>query len=87
MPRISEFYGILIRMYYSDHGIPHIHAKCGGEEASFAIETGEMIKKGEIPHKKKRMVQKWIKIHKSELMANWQKVSSGEEPRKIEPLQ
>ena len=51
MPSISEFYGILIRMYYSDHGILHIHARCGGEGASFAIETGEMIE-GKMPHKK-----------------------------------
>ena len=87
MPKISEFYGILIYMYYDDHGIPHIHARCGGEDASFAIETGEMIKKGEIPYKKRRMVQKWIKMHKSELMSNWEKVSSDEQPRRIEGLQ
>ena len=86
MPRISEFYGILIRMYYSDHGIPHIHARCGGEDASFAIETGEMIE-GKMPHKKERMVREWIEMHKSELMTNWQMVSSGKTPRKIEPLQ
>ena len=86
MPRISEFYGILIRMYYGDHGIPHIHARCGGEDASFAIETGEMIE-GKMPHKKERMVREWIKMHKSELMTNWQMVSSGKTPHKIEPLQ
>ena len=26
MPRISEFYGIVIWMYWKDHNPPHIHA-------------------------------------------------------------
>jgi hypothetical protein len=26
MPRISEFYGIAIAMYYAEHGLPHFHA-------------------------------------------------------------
>ena len=86
MPKISEFYGILIRMYYEDHGIPHIHAKYGDEEASFAIETGKLLK-GEFPLSKERMVRKWIKMHKRDLVENWQITSAGKMPRKIEPLQ
>ncbi|WP_407635395.1 DUF4160 domain-containing protein [Marinobacter nauticus] len=30
MPTISEFFGILIRMYYDDHNPPHFHAYYGG---------------------------------------------------------
>jgi hypothetical protein len=29
MPRISEFFGIVIAMYYNDHVPPHFHAKRG----------------------------------------------------------
>jgi hypothetical protein len=29
MPRISEFYGILVYMYYRDHAPPHFHAIYG----------------------------------------------------------
>ena len=29
MPRISEFYGIVVEMYWSDHNPPHFHAKYG----------------------------------------------------------
>ena len=73
-------------MFYGEsHGKPHIHAEYGDEIASFAIETGEMIK-GKIPRKKKRMVREWIGIHKNELMAGWQMVSSGKTPPKIKPL-
>ena len=86
MPKISEFYGIIILMYYDEsHGKPHIHAKYGGERAVFAIETGELLV-GKIPHNKERMVRKWIKIHKSELMVDWKMASSNETLLKIEPL-
>jgi len=34
MPRISEFYGIAIAMYYAEHGVPHFHALYAGQEAS-----------------------------------------------------
>jgi hypothetical protein len=27
MPRISEFFGIVIRMFYNDHWPPHFHAE------------------------------------------------------------
>ena len=29
MPELSRFYGIVIRMYYDDHGPPHFHAYYG----------------------------------------------------------
>jgi phosphomannomutase len=29
MPRISAFYGIVIAMYFDDHGPPHFHARYG----------------------------------------------------------
>ncbi|MCC8376515.1 DUF4160 domain-containing protein [Photorhabdus bodei] len=43
MPTISEFFGILIRMYYDDHNPLHFHAYFhayyGGHEAIISIET------------------------------------------------
>ena len=29
MPELSRFYGIVIRMYFDDHGPPHFHAYYG----------------------------------------------------------
>lgn len=46
MPAISRFYGIVIRMYFSDHAPPHFHAVYSGEEAVVAIATGEVIRGG-----------------------------------------
>ncbi len=37
MPEISRFFGIVIAIYWKDHGIPHFHAKYGGYRASFSI--------------------------------------------------
>jgi hypothetical protein len=39
MPRISEFFGIVIAMYYNDHAPPHFHAKYAEHEATFSIDT------------------------------------------------
>jgi pimeloyl-ACP methyl ester carboxylesterase len=48
VPTISRFYGIVIRMYFSDHAPPHFHAVYSGDEAVVAIETGEVIR-GALP--------------------------------------
>lgn len=39
MPRISEFYGIVIEMYWSDHNPPHFHAKYAEHRAEIDIRT------------------------------------------------
>jgi hypothetical protein len=38
MPRISEFFGIVIEMFWNDHGTPHFHAKYAEFKASIAID-------------------------------------------------
>ena len=64
MPILSMFYGIVVRMYFFDdkqHHLPHVHAEYSGEEAVFAITTGDVIT-GELPSSKTRLVQAWIEI-------------------------
>jgi hypothetical protein len=50
MPVIARFYGIVIKMYFSqsEHGVPHFHAIYGEFNGVFAIETLEMIE-GDLP--------------------------------------
>ena len=50
MPTISEFFGILIRMYYDDHNPPHFHAYYGEHEAIILIETLEIVDALVVPH-------------------------------------
>ncbi|WP_375327006.1 DUF4160 domain-containing protein [Candidatus Tisiphia endosymbiont of Nemotelus uliginosus] len=44
MPRICEFFGILIYMYYEDHFSAHFHAIYGEYEALIEIKTCCIIK-------------------------------------------
>ena len=37
MPEVSRFYGIVIRMYFREHGPAHFHAEYGGAEAVVGI--------------------------------------------------
>jgi Domain of unknown function (DUF4160) len=43
VPRISEFYGIAIAMYYAEHGVPHFHGLYAGQDASIAIDSLEIL--------------------------------------------
>jgi len=72
MPRICEFYGIVIAMYWTDHPPPHFHAIYGEHDAQVSISTGEVIG-GELPRRAQRLVSEWAQLHRDELMENWDK--------------
>ena len=46
VPRICEFYGIVIEMYFADHPPPHFHARYVSREATIVIATGEVLAGG-----------------------------------------
>ncbi len=81
MPELSRFYGIVVAMYIGDHNPPHVHARYAEQDASFSIETGEMIQ-GKLPPRAVTMVQDWITINRSELLLIWE----SQEFRKLNPL-
>jgi hypothetical protein len=88
MPTISMFYGIVIYLYFFDderHGLPHVHARYQGQEASFSIHDGKILA-GDIPLAKVRLVQAWIEIHREELLADWELAVNGEPPFPVDPL-
>ena len=74
MPVIARFYGILIKMYFSqsEHGIPHFHAIYGEYNAVFAIETLEMLE-GDLPSRAQQLVREWGELYKRELHDMWSK--------------
>jgi len=85
MPRISEFYGIAIAMYYAEHGIPHFHALYAGRDASIVIETLEVLG-GSLPERALRLVREWATLHRAELEADWQRARDGQPLDRIPPL-
>ena len=88
MPTISMFYGILIKLYFYDdkkHSEPHIHAEYGEQQASIAIQDGQILS-GCLPAPKMKLVQAWIEIHKEDLLADWKLAVEGETVFKIDPL-
>jgi hypothetical protein len=85
MPRISEFFGIVIWMYYKDHQPPHFHAVYGGEEALFLIGTGELYE-GHLSRRTMRLVQEWEELHRAELQAAWELARQQQPLPSIAPL-
>ena len=85
-PRICEFRGIVIGMYFDEHGVPHFHAAYGGEEASVAIETVTIID-GALPGRIQRVLREWADLHREELMTNWTRARNGKPLLPIDPLE
>ena len=86
MPEVSRFFGIVIRMYYDDHGTPHFHAKYGEQEAMISIQPIRVVK-GKLPKRGLSMVLEWAALHQEELLENWRLAESEKELSKIDPLE
>jgi len=72
MPVIARFYGIAIKMYFSqsEHGVPHFHAIYGEYNGVFDIQTLEMIE-GDLPVRAHRLVKEWGEQYRQELLRMW----------------
>ncbi len=72
MPILSNFYGILIKMYFqqSEHNPPHIHAIYGEYTGSIKIENGELIE-GDLPIRALKLVQEWLQLNKTQVLEVW----------------
>ena len=68
------------------HHIPHIHAYYQDRKAVYSLDPIELIA-GELPRKQQRLVEAWMEIYQEELMINWNLAITGEQIRKIPPLQ
>jgi hypothetical protein len=85
MPRISQFFGLVITMYYNDHNPPHFHVRYAENEASVIIETLEILA-GRLPRRALAMVLEWAALHRAELQANWERAREGQPLERIVPL-
>lgn len=85
MPEISRFYGIIIKMYFSEHNPPHFHAEYQGSKAEYDIRTLESLV-GKLPNRANALVLEWASQHRDELMKNWDKARIPVVLEKIKPL-
>jgi hypothetical protein len=85
MPEIARFLGIVIGMFFNEHGVPHFHAVYGEYEVTVEIETGTLH--GEFPTRALRLVLEWAQLHKQELLEDWQLARQGQPLKRIAPLE
>ncbi len=85
MPRISEFYGIVIEMHWDDHWPPHFHATHAEYNAAIAID-GQQVLKGRLPPGVLSKVRKWAALHEEELLVNWELARGNQPLNPIAPL-
>jgi len=83
MPVISNFYGIIIKIYFaqSEHNPPHIHALYGEYMSAINIATGKVLE-GDLPNKALKLVIEWLDLHRDDLMKIWE----TQEFKKLPPL-
>ena len=73
MPIISQFYGIIVRMYFlqSEHNPPHIHTIYGEFVAVISINDGKILF-GTLPTKAYNLVKEWLTMYREELLNMWE---------------
>jgi hypothetical protein len=85
MPELSRFFGIIIRMFYSDHEPAHFHAIYGEYEALIEVDTLAVFR-GSLPRRALALVLEWATLHRDELREDWRRSRAGETLNQIEPL-
>ncbi|HEX7408111.1 MAG TPA: DUF4160 domain-containing protein [Candidatus Binatia bacterium] len=85
MPELSRFLGIVITMFYREHGPPHFHASYGDFDIEVSIRDGVVA--GQFPKRALRLVLEWYDLHKDELLENWDLAAQRKPLRRIPPLE
>ncbi|MEW5893911.1 MAG: DUF4160 domain-containing protein [Pseudomonadota bacterium] len=86
MPTISQFFGIIIQMFWREHAPPHFHALYGEHEALIDIRTLEVIA-GSLPKRALNLTIEWAIEHRDALMEDWTLCQSKQLPKQIPPLE
>ncbi len=83
MPILSNFYGIIIKMYFreSEHNPPHIHAIYGEYIGIINIQNGKLLE-ANLPIRALKLVQEWLIINRITLLEMW----NTQNFKKIPPL-
>lgn len=85
MPKVSEFFGIAVYVYYREHFPPHFHAVYGDDEILVSIGDLSLIC-GRFAPRAVGLVMEWATIHQEELKAVWAQAMAHEPLSRIDPL-
>jgi hypothetical protein len=85
VPEISRFLGIVIGMFFNEHGVAHFHAVYGDHKITVEIESGTV--RGDFPPRALRLVLEWAGLHKRELQENWERARRRQPLERVPPLE
>ena len=86
MPTVCRFYGIIIQMYFADHGPPHFHVIYNDFRAVVGILDFSVLH-GDLPPKALALVMEWARLHRSELLRDWELATQKKVLDPIAPLE
>lgn len=86
MPKVSEFFGIAIAMYYRDHNPPHFHAFYADQEALIDIRTFALLE-GRLPPRQLGLTIEWAAKRQQALEQNWELARQSQPLNQIPPLE
>jgi len=71
-----------VYIYAADHPLPHIHLRRAGHDASLSLD-GDILQGG-LPAGDLREVQRWVGVHRVELIQAFHDVQAGRLPGTID---
>ncbi len=86
VPIISQFFGIIIRMFFNEHVPPHFHVQYGEYKAAVDIRSLTLTE-GRLPRRALELVLDWAELHQTELLKNWDLCQNHLRPEEIQPLE
>ena len=86
MPEISRFLGIVIQMYFDDHGPPHFHALYGEYKAKISISPPGLLA-GRLPPRVLALVIEWASVQEEALLHGWERLRQHQQVDRIPPLE
>jgi hypothetical protein len=85
LPKISEFFGIAIYIYWREHPPPHFHAIYAGDEVVISIDDLSVLE-GKVNPRALGLIIEWATLHQGELRDMWADAEALKPLGKIEPL-
>ena len=79
MPIISNFFGIIVRMFFNEHAPPHFHVEYAEYKASVNIQKLELME-GKLSRRAQELVLDWAELHQKELLEDWELCRQHQEP-------